>query len=105
MAVATSTRNCAFCAEPATTTASYGADGMKLPVCELHAAARTRKNAYMPCVISADFDAMTPKEQAQILRETRWADNITGAEWPVVLRHDGVKAYVRSKLKRKAVGW
>jgi hypothetical protein len=59
----------------------------------------------MPCVIGDRFDSLAADEQARILRETRWADNFTNAEWPVVLRHDGVKPYIRSKLKKKAVGW
>ena len=64
-----------------------------------------RKNLYLPCVISAEVDAMTEEEHAKVLRETYWADNITNAEWPAVLSHEDVKAYVRSKLKKKAIGW
>jgi hypothetical protein len=64
-----------------------------------------RKNFYMPCVIAADVAGMSDEERAKVLKATYWADNITNAEWPVVLRHEGVKAYVRSKFKRKVVGW
>jgi hypothetical protein len=64
-----------------------------------------RKNSYMPCIISDRFDSLTPAEQAKLLRDTYSADNITNAEWPVVLRHEGVKRYVKSKFKKKAVGW
>jgi len=59
----------------------------------------------MPCVINADFDSMTPQEQARVFRETYWADNITNAEWPVVLKHDDVRPVNKSRLKKKAAGW
>jgi hypothetical protein len=64
-----------------------------------------RKHTWLPCIIGERFDAMSEEEQAAACRSTYWADNITNGEWPVVLRHDGVKAYVRSRLKKKAVGW
>lgn len=96
-------RTCVYCDARATTTTRRR--GVKLPACALHKAQAERKNLYLPCVISADLDAMTPEEQARVWRETYWADNIANAEWPAVLRHDGAKAYVKSKLKRKAVGW
>jgi hypothetical protein len=64
-----------------------------------------RKNSYLPCAISAKTDTMSEEEYARVMRANAWADNITNAEWPAVLRHEGVKAYVRSKLKRKAIGW
>jgi hypothetical protein len=64
-----------------------------------------RKNTYMPCAIAADVDDMPAEEQAAVYRRTYWADNITNAEWPVVLGHDGITAYVKSKLKKKAAGW
>jgi hypothetical protein len=99
---------CIYCDErPAThTTRRYWRrSAYPIAVCELCKAALERKHSYMPCVIGERYEAMTLAEQAQVLRETYWADNITKAEWPVVLRHDGVKAYVRSKLKKKAVGW
>jgi len=59
----------------------------------------------MPCVINADFDGMTPEQQARVLRETKWADNIANAEWPVVLREDGASKHAKARLKKKAVGW
>ena len=96
---------CAYCGESATGTVRIGRYGTSVPACALDKAAAERKNLYMPCVISADVDAMTPEEHARVLRETYWADNITNAEWPAVLRHDGVKAYAKSRLKKKAVGW
>lgn len=99
-----SAAECVWCEQPATTLAPYRRK-LKVPACELHAAIAKRKNHYMPCVISADFDTMTPAEQAAAFRATWWADLITGAEWPVVLGKNGVKAYVRSRLKKKAVGW
>jgi hypothetical protein len=64
----------------------------------------SRKNLYLPCAISADLDSVSEEEQARIYRETRWADNITNAEWPLLLGKK-VKPYVRSKLKRKAAAW
>jgi hypothetical protein len=63
-----------------------------------------RKNLYMPCALGWTFDALTEDEQVRLYRETSWADNITNGEWPVLLGQP-VKAYVRSRLKRKAVGW
>jgi hypothetical protein len=64
-----------------------------------------RKNTYLPCIISARVEEMDDEEYARVMREAYWADNITNAEWPLVLKHDGVKAYVRSKFKKKAAGW
>jgi hypothetical protein len=65
----------------------------------------SRKNLYVPCIIGARFDSMTEAEKASAYKAAYWADNITNAEWPLVLRHDGVKAYVRSRFKKKAAGW
>lgn len=97
---------CRVCGErPTTGTMRWGLDGFKIAVCDLCKAILERKNHYMPCVIGERLDSMSPDDQARVYRETYWADNITNAEWPVVLRHDGVKAYVRSRLKKKAVGW
>jgi hypothetical protein len=98
-----SAETCAWCGEPATARAPY--KDVRLPACELCAAMRSRKNAWMPCVINDAFDSMTPQQQARVYRATKWADNITNAEWPVVLGHEGVKAVYRSRLKTKAVGW
>lgn len=64
-----------------------------------------RKNFYMPCIIGDRFDDMTVDEQAEILKSTYWADNITESEWPVVLQHDDAKSYSKSRLKKKAAGW
>jgi hypothetical protein len=64
-----------------------------------------RKNLYLPCIISARTAGMTDAERVAVLKAAYWADNITNAEWPLVLRHDGVKAYVRSRFKKKAAGW
>ncbi len=64
-----------------------------------------RKNLYLPCIISERLEDMSDEEHARALREAYWAELITNAEWPVVLSHDGVKAYVKSRLKKKAVGW
>lgn len=96
---------CFRCDQPATTMVRVGIDGYRVPSCALHKAVMERKNLYLPCIISADLDSMTPEEQAATLKRTYWSDNITNAEWPAVLKHEGVKAYVKSKLKKKAVGW
>lgn len=64
-----------------------------------------RKNLYLPCMISARTDEMSDEERVAVMKAAYWADNITNAEWPLVLRHDGVKAYVKSKFKKKAAGW
>jgi hypothetical protein len=64
-----------------------------------------RKNFYLPCIISARVDRMSDEEWVAVHKAAYWADNITNTEWPLVLRHDGVKAYVRSRFKKKAAGW
>jgi hypothetical protein len=64
-----------------------------------------RKNLYMPCAIAADIESMSQEEQVAVYKATYWADLFTNAEWPVVLKHEGVKSYVRSRLKKKVVGW
>jgi hypothetical protein len=74
---------------------TYAADGQKV----------RRKNVYLPCVIGERLDQMTPAEQVAVLKATYWADLITAAEWPVVLRHESATAPNRSRLKRKAAGW
>jgi hypothetical protein len=64
-----------------------------------------RKHTWLPCIINASLDGKSEEEVVRALRETWWSDNVTNAEWPALLGHDGVKAYVRSRLKRKVVGW
>jgi hypothetical protein len=64
-----------------------------------------RKNFYMPCIINARFDDMTDDEKIAVYKSTYWADNITNAEWPVVLGHAEATKSNRSKLKKKMVGW
>ena len=95
---------CAWCDAPATSTVRIDRF-LRHPACSLHKAVSERKNDWMPCVINADFDRMTPEEQAQVLRETKWADNITNSEWPALLRRPQASKPARSKLKRKAIGW
>ena len=55
-----------------------------------------RKNLYMPCALGPRFDEADAATRAQLLRETYWADNITNAEWPVVLGDPGSTAVNRS---------
>jgi hypothetical protein len=64
-----------------------------------------RKNFYMPCIIGPRFDEANEDEQAEILKATYWADNITNTEWPAVLNHDDCSPSARSRLKKKAAGW
>lgn len=64
-----------------------------------------RKNLYLPCVIGERFDELTAEEKAAAYRATGWADNITAAEWPVVLGEDAATKTNRSRLKKKMVGW
>lgn len=64
-----------------------------------------RKNLYLPCAISADLGGMTEEEKARAYRDTWWLDNITNAEWPVVLGEPEATRPNRSRLKRKTVGW
>jgi hypothetical protein len=64
-----------------------------------------RKNWYMPCVIGPKFDEASEEEQARILKATYWADNLTNAEWPVLLGEDGRNPSAKSRLKKKATGW
>src|SRR5262249_13946396 len=64
-----------------------------------------RKNFYMPCILNARVDEMSDEEYADVLKATYWADNVTNAEWPVVLGHDDCSPSARSRLKKKAAGW
>jgi hypothetical protein len=64
-----------------------------------------RKNLYTPCVIGERFDAMTDEEKVAAYKATWWADNITAAEWPVVLGKPEASKTNRSRLKKKMVGW
>jgi hypothetical protein len=64
-----------------------------------------RKNTYMPCIIGPKFEEASLAEQVRILKATYWADNITKAEWPAVLRHDDCSPSAKSRLKKKAAGW
>jgi len=101
-------KTCAYCGAPATATIRHGTPGLtsyKLGACDLHKAVHERKSKYMPCVINAEWESMSPEEQAKALRETYWSDNITNTEWPVLLKEPGTKAPTKSKLKKKAVGW
>jgi hypothetical protein len=64
-----------------------------------------RKNLYLPCAINDQLDDMSPEEQARVYKAAFWADNITNAEWPVVLGHDDCSPSAKSRLKKKAAGW
>jgi hypothetical protein len=64
-----------------------------------------RKHLWLPCVLSADLDGATDEEKAKLYRATWWADNITNAEWPALLGHEGASKTAKSRLKRKMVGW
>jgi hypothetical protein len=59
----------------------------------------------MPCIIHSRFDELTPQEQAAVYKAVYWSDNITDAEWPVVLGHEEATAPNKSRLKKKAAGW
>jgi hypothetical protein len=65
-----------------------------------------RKNLYLPCAVKTD--GLSDEEAVAVLKAAYWADNITNAEWPVVLgRDDGSPAAksARSRLKKKGAGW
>jgi len=65
-----------------------------------------RKHLYMPCILHEMFPQLPEEEQAKLLKETYWADNITEREWDLLLgQPTPYKGVVRSRLKRKAVGW
>lgn len=69
-----------------------------------------RKNLHLPCLIAAEKENKPGENRsgetlAKVLWTTYWTDNLTATEWPVALQHDGVKGYIRSKLKKKAAGW
>ena len=64
-----------------------------------------RKNLYLPCAIAARTDEMSDEEHARVLKEAYWADNITNAEWPVVLAHEDCSPSAKSRLKKKGAGW
>lgn len=76
-----------------------------MPTYDISGARVRRKNGYMPCVLSERFDSLPPEEQERLFKQAKWADNITNAEWLVVLQRDGATAPNKSKLKRKAAGW
>jgi hypothetical protein len=65
----------------------------------------TRKHLWLPCVLSADLEGASDEEKARLYRSTWWADNITNAEWPALLGHQGASKTAKSRLKRKLVGW
>lgn len=65
----------------------------------------TRKHLWLPCVLSTDLEGATDEEKVKLYRATWWADNITNAEWPVVLGHEGTSKTAKSRLKRKLIGW
>jgi hypothetical protein len=64
-----------------------------------------RKHAWLPCVIGDRFEDMTDEEKVAAFKATRWAENITNAEWPALLGYPEGTAANKSRLKRKAVGW
>jgi len=66
-----------------------------------------RKNLYIPCVISENFDDLTDEEKVQVFKDTWWADNLTDSEWRTILRQNppSYERVVRSRLKKKLVGW
>ena len=65
-----------------------------------------RKNLYMPCILNEKFLELPEEKQAKLLKETYWADNITEKEWEFILgRTLSYEGVVKSRLKRKAVGW
>jgi hypothetical protein len=68
-----------------------------------------RKNTYRPCIMVEEFDkaeeANDTATLARLYKATAWADNISRAEWPVVLQEEVAKPHNRSRLKKKAAGW
>src|ERR1035441_10123241 len=58
----------------------------------------------MPCALGPVFDAATPADQLAMMKATKWADNLTNAEWPVMLQ-DVSNPPVKSRMKKKIVGW
>jgi hypothetical protein len=76
-----------------------------MPEYQIGGQAFRRKNFYLPCAIAAELDGMSEEEQAAVYKAAYWADNITNAEWPVVLGHDDFSPSAKSRLKKKAAGW
>jgi len=66
-----------------------------------------RKNFYVPCVIGNRWESLTEEEKVQVWKKTCWADNITGTEWKLLLDPTDLKhrSVVRSRFKKKMVGW
>jgi hypothetical protein len=64
-----------------------------------------RKHLWLPCALGDQLDGASDEEKARLYRATWWADNITNAEWPVLLGHEGASKTAKSRLKRKLVGW
>ncbi|MGI8796908.1 MAG: hypothetical protein ACR2IR_10075 [Acidimicrobiia bacterium] len=76
-----------------------------MPTYELGGKTFRRKNFYMPCIIGPRVKDMSDDERVAVMKATYWADNITNAEWPAVLRHDDCSPSAKSRLKKKAAGW
>jgi fructose-specific component phosphotransferase system IIB-like protein len=64
-----------------------------------------RKNFYRPCVLTEEFANADNDELVRLLKATSWCDNITNAEWKVVLGEEDASAPNRSRLRKKAAGW
>lgn len=50
---------------------------------------------------------MSDEEKVKVFKETWWADNLTEAEWRLILDQNppGYSKVVKSRLKRKLTGW
>jgi hypothetical protein len=64
-----------------------------------------RKHLWLPCVLGDQLEGASDEEKARLYKATWWADNITNAEWPALLGHEGASKTAKSRLKRKTVGW
>jgi len=66
-----------------------------------------RKNLYIPCVIAEKFDELSPEKKVEVFKKTWWCDLLTEAEWRTILGQNppNYKSVVKSRLKKKAVGW
>ena len=65
-----------------------------------------RKHEYMPCILVAQQEDFTPEEWVALMKRCYYADYFTVAEWKAIVSEgEQPNRPVKSKLKRKVVGW
>jgi len=66
-----------------------------------------RKNLYIPCLIAKRFDELPAEKRVEVYKKTWWCDLLTETAWRTILKHNppSYKDVVRSRLKKKMIGW